>query len=116
MNNINIVRPEKDIKIGDKEYKMFFDMHSIATYRDISGKPFSMGVGKLFQEDDEEVMYFIASTLREKSNPEKPLGREALKGDVLQLLLMYKWDAIELVSMSLPSAEGQQEAETTKKK
>lgn len=102
---MNLVRKEKEIKIGKEEYIMFFDMNSIVTYKEITKQSFSEGVKKLFEEDDEEVMYFIASTLRKKENKDKPLGKEALKGDILQLLLLHKWDAIELVSASLPQAD-----------
>ncbi len=110
---MNLVRKEKEFKIGEEEYIMFFDMNSIVTYKEITGQSFSQGVGNLFKEDDEEVMYFIASTLRKKENKDKPLGKEALKGDILQLLLLHKWDAIELVSASLPQAD---DSEKTKKK
>ncbi len=102
---MNLVRKEKEIKIGKEEYIMFFDMNSIVTYKEITKQSFSGGVKKLFEEDDEEIMYFIASTLRKKENKDKPLGKEALKGDILQLLLLHKWDAIELVSASLPQAD-----------
>ena len=65
---MNLVRKEKEIKIGKEEYIMFFDMNSIVTYKEITKQSFSEGVKKLFEEDDEEVMYFIASTLRKKEN------------------------------------------------
>lgn len=102
---MNLVRKEKEIKIGEEEYIMYFDMSSIVMYKELTNRFFTHGVNKLFEQDDEEIMYFMASTLRRKNNPKKPLGKEIFEADILQLLLMHKWDAIELVSASLPQAD-----------
>lgn len=103
---MNLVRKEKEFKIGEEEYVMYFDMTSIVVYKELTKRFFTHGVQKLFEQDDEEIMYFMASTLRKKDNPKKPLGQNLFEGDVLQLLLTHKWDVIELVAQSLPSDGG----------
>lgn len=102
---MNLVRKEKIIKIGEEEYIMYFDMSSIVMYKELTNRFFTHGVNKLFEQDDEEIMYFMASTLRRKDNPKKPLGKEIFEADILQLLLMHKWDVIDLVASSLPVEE-----------
>ncbi|MBS6601301.1 MAG: hypothetical protein KH333_09885 [Clostridium sp.] len=102
---MNLVRKEKEIKIGEEEYIMYFDMSSIVMYKELTNRFFTHGVNKLFEQDDEEIMYFMASTLRRKDNPKKPLGKEIFEADILQLLLMHKWDVIDLVASSLPVEE-----------
>lgn len=104
---MNLVRKEKEIKIGEEEYIMYFDMSSIVMYKELTNRFFTHGVNKLFEQDDEEIMYFMASTLRRKDNPKKPLGKEIFEADILQLLLMHKWDVIDLVASSLPVEETQ---------
>nr|DAZ29754.1 MAG TPA: hypothetical protein [Caudoviricetes sp.] len=102
---MNLVRKEKEFKIGEEEYIMYFDMSSIVMYKELTNRFFTHGVNKLFEQDDEEIMYFMASTLRRKDNPKKPLGKEIFEADILQLLLMHKWDVIDLVASSLPVEE-----------
>ena len=102
---MNLVRKEKIIKIGEEEYIMYFDMSSIVMYKELTNRFFTHGVNKLFEQDDEEIMYFMASTLRRKDNPKKPLGKEIFEADILQLLIMHKWDVIDLVASSLPVEE-----------
>ena len=102
---MNLVRKEKEFKIGEEEYIMFFDMTSIVVYKELTKRFFTQGVNKLFEQDDEEIMYFMASTLRKKDNSKKPLGKKIFEWDVLQLLLLHKWDVIELVAQSLPTDE-----------
>ena len=83
---MNLTRKEIEVSIDGEDYIMTFDNRSIATYKEIIGKPFTQGYSLLLQGDDEAVLDFIASTLRRKSEPDKPLGKEVLEGDVLFFL------------------------------
>lgn len=106
---MELVKKIKEINIENEEFIMAFDMKSIAIYKDLTGRFFSRGVSELFKENDEEIIYFIASTLRRKETPNIPLGKEVLEGDILFFVMNLKIMAIELVMMSLPT-------ETSKKK
>lgn len=106
---MELVKKIKEINIENEEFIMAFDMKSIATYKDLTGRFFSRGVSELFKENDEEIIYFIASTLRRRETPNIPLGKEVLEGDILFFVMNLKIMAIELVMMSLPT-------ETSKKK
>jgi len=99
---MELARKVKEININDEEFIMTFDMRSIATYKEITGTSFNRGVHKLFQYDNEEIINFIASTLRRKETPDIPLGREVLEGDVLYFLINHTLDVITLIVKSLP--------------
>lgn len=99
---MDLVKKAKDITIEDEEFIMTFDMKSIAVYKEITGESFVAGTQKLFAFDDEAIINFIASTLRRKSEPDKPLGKEIIEGDILYFLLNHTNDVIMLVSDSLP--------------
>ncbi|WP_462427198.1 hypothetical protein [Fusobacterium varium] len=99
---MDLVKKTKDITIEDEEFIMTFDMKSIAVYKEITGESFVVGTQKLFNFDDESIINFIASTLRRKSEPDKPLGKEIVEGDILYFLLNHTNDVIMLVSDSLP--------------
>lgn len=100
---MNLLKKSKELCIENEEFVMEFDMRSIAAYKELSDKPFTKAIRELFKYDDEEIIKFIACTLRRKEEPTKPLGREVLDGDVLYFLLNHTNDVIELVAMSLPS-------------
>lgn len=102
---MNLLKKRLDFNIGDKGYVMMFDMKSIAVYKQLTGKSFSKAIGKLFEEDDEETLNFIASTLRAKENEDEPLGNEVINGDTLFYLLNFKFKVVELVALSLPTGE-----------
>lgn len=102
---MDLIKKTIDIKIGNEEFVMAFDMRSIATYKELTNRFFTQGVARLFKEDDEEIIYFIASTLRQKETPNEPLGKEVLEGDILYFLLNLKFTVIELVASALPSSE-----------
>lgn len=99
---MNLTRKELNLNIDGEDYIMAFDNRSIATYKEIIGKPFTKGYASLLQGDDEAVLDFIASTLRRKSEPDKPLGKEVLEGDNLFFLTTLTNHVIILISMSLP--------------
>lgn len=100
---MDLVKKEKEIQIEDKSYIMAFDMKSIATYKELTGNNFNRGVHRLFSYDDEEIINFIACTLRNKSTPDKPLGAEVKNGDILYFLLNHTGDVIDLIADSLPN-------------
>ncbi|MDU4952976.1 hypothetical protein HF846_13940 [Clostridium cadaveris] len=99
---MDLVKKVKEITIENEEFIMTFDMKSIAVYKEITGESFVAGTQKLFDFDDEAIINFIASTLRRKSEPDKPLGKEIIEGDILYFLLNHTNDVIMLVSDSLP--------------
>lgn len=103
---MNLIKKKREFKIGDKEYLMTFDMKSIATYKEMTGKSFVTGADKLYKYDDEEIINFIGSTLREKENPNKPIGKEIYNMDILYFLLNHTTDVIILVADSMPSSKG----------
>lgn len=99
---MNLLKKSKKINIENEEFIMEFDMRSIAIYKELSDKSFTLGVRELFKYDDREIILFIASTLRRKENPNEPLGEEVLNGDILYFLINHTDDVIELIAMSLP--------------
>lgn len=102
---MNLVKKVKEINIENEKFIMTFDMKSIATYKELTGTNFNRGTHKLFQYDDEEIINFIASTLRREENPDTPLGREVLDGDILYFLINHTLDVITLVAESLPEGK-----------
>lgn len=99
---MDLVKKVKEITIENEEFIMTFDMKSIAVYKEITGEAFVLGTQKLFSYDDEAIINFIASTLRRKSDPNKPLGNEIIEGNILYFLLNHTEDVIMLVADSLP--------------
>lgn len=108
---MELVKKIKEINIEGEEFIMTFDMKSIATYKDITGTSFNRGATKLFQFDDEAVIYFIASTLRRKETPDIPLGNEVVQGDLIYFLLNHTMNVIELVAESLPENKNSKKKE-----
>jgi hypothetical protein len=102
---MNLTRKEVQLNIENEEFIMTFDNRSIATYQDL-GKSFSQGYHKLITYDDEAIIDFIACTLRRKSEPNKPLGREVLEGDILFFLVTLAGVVISLIAESLPESKG----------
>lgn len=99
---MSLLRKEKEIKIDDKEYILAFDMTSIDMYKELSGHSFSLGTARLLSYDDKEIIYFLASALRDKKEPDKPLGEEVINGDVLYYLLNFPHEVVEIVASALP--------------
>ena len=112
---MNLLKKELKKEIGGEKYILTFDMKSIAIYKELTGRTFSSGLANLFKEDDEETIYFIASSLRREEDPKNPLGIEVLETDVLFLLLNMKWEIIDLVAQSFPKDNTSKKKEVTKK-
>ncbi|KAI3350151.1 hypothetical protein [Clostridium botulinum] len=102
---MNIVKKIKDIKIGDEDYIMTFDMRSIAVFKELTGKSFLQSSAKLGLLDDEVVLGFIGATLRKVNEENKPLGKQIYDMDIMYLLLNLSEIVIELVTSSLPQAK-----------
>ena len=100
---MNLSKKIKELTIENEDYILTFDMKSILVYKKLSGKTFTKGVEGLFQYDDEECIYFIASMLRRKDNPEEPLAEKVINGNVLDLLISLKLEVIDFVLDSLPT-------------
>lgn len=103
---MDLVKKTREITINDDNFIMAFDMRSVAEYSELTGKSFVSSIDKLFNYDDATILNFIACTLRRKEEPEKPLGKEVLEGDILYYLLNHHRDVINLVVESLPSNDG----------
>ena len=112
---MNLVKKVKEINIENENFIMAFDMRSIATYKELTGTNFNRGVTKLFQFDDEAIIYFIASTLRRAETPDIPLGKEVIEGDLIYFLINCTMEVINLVAESLPENKSSKKKENLKK-
>lgn len=99
---MNLSKKIKEISINHQNYVLCFDMKSILKYKELSNKTFTSGIDGLFNGDDEETMYFIASTLRRKETPGVPLGTEVLNGNVIEYIVNFKLIVQEVIIDSLP--------------
>ena len=99
---MNLSKIEKEIKIDEENYILTFDMKSILTYKEMSGKTFTQGIGDLLLGDDEEVIYFIGSMLRRKETPNTPISEEVYEFNLIACLVELKNDVIKIVIDSLP--------------
>ena len=103
---MNIFKKVKDVKIGDEDYIMTFDMRSIAVFKELTGKSFLQSSAKLGLLDDEIILGFIGATLRKVNDEDKPLGKQVYDMDIMYLLLNLSEIVIELVTSSLPQSKG----------
>ena len=103
----NLIRKEVEVDIKGEEFIMYFDMYSITVYKEITGRKFLSALDKLFNQDEEEMIYFIASTLRRKGDNPKPLGKEVLdpKFNILAILFKQRWTVIDIIASGLPDRE-----------
>ncbi|KFX58365.1 hypothetical protein HYH39_06600 [Clostridium botulinum] len=103
----NLKRKIENIKIDGKEYVMAFDMESCEVFKELSGESILASLLKLNELDDMTVLYFIASTLREKET-EKILGEELFNGDydLFSLVISLLPTVINIVTSGFPQAEG----------
>lgn len=108
----NLTKKSKEIILGDKKYIMCFDMTSINMFQELTGMSFLNAIHLINRYDDKAILYFMASSIRPKNEPNKPLGEKIFEFDIIGLLLSHTLDVISLVSSSMPQAEGK----NTKKK
>lgn len=102
---MNIVKKVRDIKIGNENYIMTFDMRSIVVFKELTGKSFLQSSAKLGLLEDEVVLGFIGATLRKVNEENKPLGKQIYDMDIMYLLLNLSETVIELVTSSLPQSK-----------
>ena len=102
---MNLTRKEHNFEVDNEKYVMYFDMKSMVTYKELSGEDFSIGLGKLFNENAEAFIYMIASTVRRVTDTSKPLGAEILEGNVMYWLLNYRGIIEQIILDALPEAK-----------
>ena len=102
---MNLTRKEHNFEVDNEKYVMYFDMKSMVTYKELSGEAFSIGLGKLFNENAETFIYMIASTVRRVTDTSKPLGAEILEGNVMYWLLNYRGIIEQIILDALPEAK-----------
>lgn len=102
----NLKRKIENIKIDEKEYIMAFDMESIEMFKELTGKGVLMSLDKLGQLDDEIILYFIASTLRDKKT-EKILGNQLFNGnyDLFSLVISLFPVVLDIVNNGFPKGD-----------
>ena len=99
----NLLRKIENIKIDNKEYIMACDMESIEVFKELAGKGVLLSLDKLGQLDDEMILYFIASTLRDKKT-EKILGNQLFNGnyDLFSLVISLFPVVLDIVNNGFP--------------
>ncbi|NFG42082.1 hypothetical protein FC789_12970 [Clostridium botulinum] len=106
----NLKRKVQDIKIDNKDYVMAFDMESCEVFKELSEQSILNSLIKLEQLDDIIVLYFIASTLRDKET-EKIIGTDLFNGnfDLFTLVISLVPTVISIVTSGFPQSEGKKE-------
>lgn len=101
----NLKRKIENIKIDNKEYIMAFDMESIEVFKELTGKGVLASLDKLSELDDEIILYFIASTLRDEKT-EKVLGNELFNGeyDLFSLVISLFPVVLDIVNSGFPKS------------
>ena len=102
----NLTKKSKEIVLGKDKYIMCFDMTSINMFQEMSNMSFLNAIHLINKYDDKTLLYFMASSIRPAEEPDKPLGERLFEFDVIGLLLCHTLDVIELVSSSMPQANG----------
>lgn len=101
---MNLSRKTYEFEVDDEKFIMYFDMRSMVTYQELTGKNINVGLERIFNANSDEYVYFLASTVRRKEDKEKqPLGQELLDGNVLYWLLNYSAKVEEIILDALPS-------------
>ena len=98
----NLTKKSKEIILGNKKYIMCFDMNSINLFQELSGMGFLNAIHLINKYDDKILLYFMASSIRPKDDPEVPIGEKLFEFDIIGLLLSHTLDVIQLVSASMP--------------
>ena len=83
----NLTKKSKEIILGNKKYIMCFDMNSINLFQELSGMGFLNAIHLINKYDDKILLYFMASSIRPKDNPEVPIGEKLFEFDIIGLLL-----------------------------
>ena len=86
---------KKIIDIDDR-YCMYFDMESVLIYKEAK-KNFYEVYQEVMHIDMEATLDFIACTLRDKENNNKPVGFEFVRTNPLWFFFTYQQKAIEVL-------------------
>ena len=112
----NLTKKSKEIVLGNKKYIMCFDMNSINLFQELSGMGFLNAIHLINKYDDKILLYFMASSIRPKDNPEVPIGENLFEFDIIGLLLSHTLDVIQLVSASMPQVSNNKKKVQQKQK
>ncbi len=112
----NLTKKSKEIILGNKKYIMCFDMNSINLFQELSGMGFLNAIHLINKYDDKALLYFMASSIRPKDNPEVPIGEKLFEFDIIGLLLSHTLDVIQLVSASMPQVSNNKKKVQQKQK
>jgi hypothetical protein len=110
----NLTKKSKEIILGNKKYIMCFDMTSINLFQELSGMSFLNAIHLINKYDDKTLLYFMASSIRPKNDPEVPIGEKLFEFDIMGLLLSHTLDVIQLVSASMPQVGNAKKKATQK--
>ena len=113
----NLRRYFKDIVIEDKDYILAFDMTSVDMFKEISGKGLLKSLPELNKLEDKTVFSFIAATLRDKSDPDNPLGIKIFDGrfDLFYLLILLTPTVLQIVREGFPQSNSKKKLKEEKK-
>ncbi|MBN1067177.1 hypothetical protein DVW02_04150 [Clostridium botulinum] len=102
----NLKRKIENIQIDNKKYIIAFDMESCEVFKELSGQSVLNSLVKLEQLDDITVLYFIASTLRDKKT-EKILGNKLFNGnfDLFSVVIGLLPAVINIVTNGFPKED-----------
>lgn len=103
----NILKQKIELEWEGKEYEMYFDMASIPVFKKVSGgKSFLQCSASLGQLDDENILTFMAATMRPKNDLKNPIGSKIHKLNILGLLMTHAGTVIDIVTSSMPQSSG----------
>jgi hypothetical protein len=105
-----------EIILENKKYIMCFDMNSINLFQELSGMGFLNAIHLINKYDDKALLYFMASSIRPKDNPEVPIGEKLFEFDIIGLLLSHTLDVIQLISASMPQVSNNKKKVQQKQK
>lgn len=99
---MNVGKKIKKIKLDGVDYVMAFDMKSIRTFKELTGKSYLQSASEIGRFDDELMLGFMGATIRTVEAPEEPIGEEVYNMNILYLLTEHCWDIIAFVAESMP--------------
>lgn len=102
---LNLVKKSVELTIDEENFIMTFDMRSIVTFKELTGKNFVASTSKLGEFDDELLLGFMGATIRREENPLTPIGKEIYEMDILRLLVDQSWNVINLIVGSMPQGD-----------
>lgn len=110
---MDLIKKVNQYTIDDKDYILCFDVASIPVYKKMTGKSFLKSVVGITNLNDEDILGFLAASLRHKETPDIPIEDEIFEFNIIGLLLTLYDDVIDIVTSSMPQSS---DGEKTKKK